>query len=150
MIVACDGLPGLPEAIESAWPQGQVQTCVVHLVRGSLRYASKADWSKIIADLKAVYTAPTVEAAEARWLEFADEWGDRYPAIIGLWERSWEQWRCAPCHAASASFASAASRPGAGGSALRSEFPATRSSSIRSAERLPTERLVVARRLLRQ
>jgi putative transposase len=91
MIVACDGLPGLPEAIEATWPQAQVQTCVVHLVRGSLRYASKADWSKITADLKAVYTASTLDAAEARWLEFADKWADRYPAIIGLWERSWEQ-----------------------------------------------------------
>jgi putative transposase len=91
MIVACDGLPGLPEAIEATWPQAQVQTCVVHLVRGSLRYASKADWAKITKDLKAVYTAPTVDAAEARWLEFAERWGERYPAIIGLWERSWEQ-----------------------------------------------------------
>ena len=91
MIVACDGLPGLPQAIEATWPQAQVQTCVVHLVRGSLRYASRADWSKITKDLKAVYTAPTVDAAEARWLEFAETWGGRYPAIIGLWERSWEQ-----------------------------------------------------------
>jgi putative transposase len=91
MIVACDGLPGLAEAIEATWPQAQVQTCVVHLVRGSLRYASKADWAKITKDLKAVYTAPTVDAAEARWLEFAERWGERYPAIIGLWERSWEQ-----------------------------------------------------------
>jgi putative transposase len=91
MIVACDGLPGLAEAIEATWPQAQVQTCVVHLVRGSLRYASKADWAKITKDLKAVYTASTVDAAQARWLEFAEAWGERYPAIIGLWERSWEQ-----------------------------------------------------------
>jgi putative transposase len=91
MIVACDGLPGLAEAIEVTWPQAQVQTCVVHLVRGSLRYASKADWAKITKDLKTVYTAPTIDAAEARWLEFAEAWGERYPAIIGLWERSWEQ-----------------------------------------------------------
>jgi putative transposase len=91
MIVACDGLLGLPEAIEATWPQAQVQTCVVHLVRGSLRYASKADWARITKDLKAVYTASTVDAAEALWLEFAEAWGERYPAIIGLWERSWEQ-----------------------------------------------------------
>lgn len=91
MIVACDGLPGLPEAIESIWPQATVQTCVVHLIRGSLRYASKADWSKITADLKIIYTAPTVDAAESAWLDFADRWGTKYPAIIGLWERSWEQ-----------------------------------------------------------
>lgn len=85
MIVACDGLPGLPEAIEATWPQAIVQTCVVHLVRGSLRYASKADWSKITKDLKTVYTAATVDAAEQAWMDFADKWGDRYPAIIGLW-----------------------------------------------------------------
>lgn len=91
MIVACDGLPGLPEAIEATWPQATVQTCVVHLIRGSLRYASKADWSKITADLKTIYTAPTVDAAEAAFLDFAERWGTRYPAIIGLWERSWEQ-----------------------------------------------------------
>jgi hypothetical protein len=54
MITACDGLPGLPEAIETTWPQATVQTCVVYLIRGSLRYASKADWAKITKDLKAV------------------------------------------------------------------------------------------------
>jgi transposase-like protein len=91
MIVACDGLPGLPEAIEATWPQATVQTCVVHLIRGSLRYASKADWSKITADLKTIYTAPSVDAAEAAFLAFSEKWGERYPAIIGLGERSWEQ-----------------------------------------------------------
>lgn len=91
MIVACDGLPGLPDAIEATWPQATVQTCVVHLIRGSLRYASRADWSKITADLKTVYTAPSVDGAETAWLGFVDKWGERYPAIIGLWERSWEQ-----------------------------------------------------------
>lgn len=91
MIVACDGLPGLPDAIEATWPQATVQTCVVHLIRGSLRYASKADWSKITADLKTIYTAPSVDAAEAAFLEFSDKWGERYPAVIGLWERAWEQ-----------------------------------------------------------
>ena len=91
MIVACDGLSGLPDAIEATWPLAQVQTCVVHLVRASLRYASRADWKAITTGLRAVYTAATLDAAEARWLEFAEEWGQRYPAIVGLWERSWEQ-----------------------------------------------------------
>ena len=62
-IVCCDGLKGLPEAITATWPQATVQTCVVHLVRNSLRYASKADWQPITA-LKTIYTAPTVAAAE--------------------------------------------------------------------------------------
>ena len=63
-IVCCDGLKGLPDAIAATWPLATVQTCVVHLVRSSLRYASKADWAKITAQLKTVYTAPTVLAAE--------------------------------------------------------------------------------------
>ena len=64
-IVCCDGLKGLPDAIAATWPLATVQTCVVHLVRNSLRYASKADWGKITAGLKSVYTAATVAAAEA-------------------------------------------------------------------------------------
>jgi transposase-like protein len=90
-IVCCDGLKGLPEAITATWPLATVQTCVVHLVRNSLRYASKADWAKITAGLKPVYQAPTVTAAEARFAEFADTWRAKYPAMVGLWERSWPE-----------------------------------------------------------
>lgn len=90
-IVACDGLKGLPEAIGATWPAATVQTCVVHLVRNSLRYASKADWAKITAGLKPVYQAPTIAAAEARFAEFAELWRTKYPAMIGLWERSWPE-----------------------------------------------------------
>jgi putative transposase len=90
-IAACDGLKGLPEAIAEVWPLATVQGCVVHLVRNTLRYASRAHWSAITKALRTVYTAPTVEAAEARFAEFVDEWGDRYPAIIRLWRSSWEQ-----------------------------------------------------------
>ena len=90
-IVCCDGLKGLPDAITATWPLATVQTCVVHLVRNSLRYASKADWSKITAGLKDVYTAPTVAAAEARFAEFADAWRGKYPAMIAMWERSWAE-----------------------------------------------------------
>ena len=64
LIVACDGLPGLPEAIASVWPQAVVQTCVVHLIRNSMRYASWKDRKAIAAGLKPIYTAATVEAAE--------------------------------------------------------------------------------------
>lgn len=90
-IVACDGLKGLPDAIAEVWPQATVQGCVVHLVRATLRYASKAHWGAITKGLRTVYTAPTTEAAQARFAEFADEWGPRYPAIIRLWRSSWEQ-----------------------------------------------------------
>jgi len=90
-IVCCDGLKGLPDAIAATWPLATVQTCVVHLVRSSLRYASKADWAKIAAQLKTVYTAATVATAEQRFAEFAETWRGKYPAMIGTWERSWPE-----------------------------------------------------------
>lgn len=73
------------------WPLATVQGCVVHLVRATLRYASKAHWSPITKALRTVYTAPTLDAAEDRFTEFEIEWGQRYPAIIRLWRASWEQ-----------------------------------------------------------
>jgi transposase-like protein len=66
-IVVCDGLTGLPDAVSSVWPQTIVQTCVVHLLRNSFRYASRRDWPAIAKDLKAVYTAPTEAAAWSVW-----------------------------------------------------------------------------------
>ena len=91
LIACCDGLKGLPDALVATWPQVTVQTCVVHLVRNSLRYASKAHWGKISADLKAVYTSSTLPAAEARFAEFADNWREKYPAMVAMWERSWNE-----------------------------------------------------------
>ncbi len=91
LIACCDGLKGLPAAITATWPQATVQSCVVHLVRNSLRYASKAHWSKITADLKAVYTSSTVPAAEARFAEFAETWRGKYPAMVAMWERAWPE-----------------------------------------------------------
>jgi putative transposase len=90
-IVCCDGLKGLPEAITAIWPAAVVQTCVVHLVRNSLRYASKADWGKITGELKTIYTAATVAAAEERFAEFAQRWKPKYPAMISMWQRSWTE-----------------------------------------------------------
>lgn len=89
LIVCCDGLKGLPDAIRVTWPDATVQTCVVHLVRNSLRYASKKHWSMITRQMRAIYEAPTVEAAEARFAEFAEAWRDTYPAMIRSWETSW-------------------------------------------------------------
>lgn len=63
LVVCCDGLKGLPESIRATWPDATVQTCVVHMVRNSLRFASKKDWPAITRAMRAVYTAPTVEAA---------------------------------------------------------------------------------------
>jgi len=89
LIVCCDGLKGLPDAIRTTWPDATVQTCVVHMVRNSLRYASKANWGQITKEMRAIYTAPTVEAAEVRFAEFAETWRDTYPAMISSWENAW-------------------------------------------------------------
>jgi len=91
MIVCCDGLTGLPDAINHVWPLAQVQTCVVHLIRASCKFVSRADRKAVCADLKKVYTAATVDAAETRWLEFGEVWAEKYPAVIGVWERAWEE-----------------------------------------------------------
>jgi len=91
LIVCCDGLKGLPDSIRTTWPQATVQTCVVHMVRNSLRYASKQHWGRITTQMREIYTAPTVEAAETRFAEFAGEWAETYPAMINAWKTSWEE-----------------------------------------------------------
>jgi putative transposase len=91
LITCCDGLKGLPDAIRTTWPATTVQTCVVHLVRNSLRYASKKHWGHISKSLRSIYTAPTVAAAETRFAEFAEEWGGKYPAMIRSWETAWNE-----------------------------------------------------------
>jgi putative transposase len=91
LITCCDGLKGLPDAIRTVWPNTTVQTCVVHLVRNSLRYASKKHWGVITTGLRKIYTAPTVPAAEAFFEQFAAEWRAMYPAMITSWERTWDE-----------------------------------------------------------
>jgi len=92
LIACCDGLTGLPEAIETVWPRSVVQTCVVHLIRAALKYASYNDRKKLAAALRPVYTAPTVAAAEAALLELADSaLGRKYQAAVAVWERAWER-----------------------------------------------------------
>jgi putative transposase len=90
-IVCCDGLKGLPESIRSTWPQADVQLCVVHLVRSSLRFTSKKDWGHVCRDLKHMYTAPTLQAAEILFQQFKHDWEQKYPAMIRTWETSWNQ-----------------------------------------------------------
>jgi transposase-like protein len=89
--VVCDGLKGLPEVVEQAWPQAIVQTCIVHLIRNTFRLASKRDWDALKRDVKPIYTAVNAAAARAALDDLADRWGQRYPAIIRLWENAWEQ-----------------------------------------------------------
>lgn len=90
LIVCCDGLKGLPEAIEATWPDAVVQTCVVHLLRASFRYASYENRKKIATDLRPIYTAPSLDAATAALEAFEEKWGAKYPAIVRLWRDSWD------------------------------------------------------------
>jgi putative transposase len=89
LIVCCDGLKGLPESIVATWPLATVQTCVVHLVRNSLRFASKKYWKEITGGLKEIYQAKTVEEAGMRFDDFAERWEATYPAMIQSWRNSW-------------------------------------------------------------
>ena len=90
LILCCDGLKGLPDSARATWPDVEVQLCVVHLVRNSLRYASKKHWGQITKALKAIYTAPSLDAAETRFDEFATEWEPIYPAMIKAWRDAWD------------------------------------------------------------
>jgi putative transposase len=91
LMLVCDGLKGLPDAVNAVWADTVVQTCVVHLLRNSFRYASKKDWSQLAKDLKPIYTAPSADAALDRFAEFSDTWEHRYPAIIRLWTDAWAE-----------------------------------------------------------
>lgn len=89
LICCCDGLTGLPDVIRSVFPDTVVQTCTVHVVRAAARFVSYADRKKVAAAMRAIYTAPTVEAAELALAEFRTTWGTQYPAAIKVWENAW-------------------------------------------------------------
>jgi transposase-like protein len=91
LMLVCDGLTGLPDAVNTVWPATIVQSCVVHLLRNSFRYAARQDWEKIAKALRPVYTAPTEETALERFVEFTDAWSGKYPAIVRLWEAAWAE-----------------------------------------------------------
>ena len=89
--VVCDGLKGLPDSVGAVFPAAIVQTCVIHLIRGTFRYASRKYWDQLSKDLKPIYQAPTVEAAAAALDALEQTWGQRYPAMIRLWRNAWEE-----------------------------------------------------------
>jgi transposase-like protein len=90
-MVVCDGLKGLPEAIATVWPAAVTQTCVVHLLRASFRYAARQHWDALARALRPVYTAATEDAALERFVEFEAAWGRKYPAIVKLWNSAWAE-----------------------------------------------------------
>lgn len=91
LIAVVDGLKGFPEAITSIYPEAQVQTCIVHMVRHSLKFVPWKERKEVAADLKAIYRAETVEAAQDRLADFEDKWGAKYPTIGQSWRRNWEK-----------------------------------------------------------
>ncbi len=90
-IVCCDGLNGLPESINATWPRADVQTCVVHLLRNTLRYTPQNKWPAIMKDVRPIYTATTLDAATERFAEFEEKWGAQVPAVIKLWRDAWAE-----------------------------------------------------------
>jgi transposase-like protein len=91
LMVVCDGLKGLPDAIAQVWPQAVTQTCIVHLLRNSFRYASRRDWEAIAKALRPVYTAPSESAALDAFAEFSGQWEGKYPAVVKLRESAWAE-----------------------------------------------------------
>lgn len=90
-IVCVDGLKGFPQAIETVYPQAQVQSCIVHMVRASLNYVNWKERKRVAADLKPIYRAATAEQAEIALSEFAETWGTKYQAIVKLWRDNWSR-----------------------------------------------------------
>lgn len=92
LIVCCDGLTGLPEAIEATWPDSLVQTCVVHLIRVANRFVTYGDRKAVSQALKAIYTASNEDTAKAALEDFAaSELGQKYPSAVATWTNAWER-----------------------------------------------------------
>jgi putative transposase len=90
-IAVVDGLKGFPEAINAVFPETDVQTCIVHMIRHSLAYVGWKERKAVAADLKLIYRAETTEAAADRLDEFEQKWGDKFPSIGQSWRRNWER-----------------------------------------------------------
>ncbi len=90
LLCCVDGLKGFPEAIEAIYPNTVVQTCVVHLIRHSLKYVPRREREQVARDLKPIYTAVDADAAQAALEAFDDSWGSRFPVITQAWLNAWE------------------------------------------------------------
>lgn len=90
ILIACkDGLSGFSEAVSSVFPQTEIQLCIIHQIRNSLKYVSYKEQRALMADLKKVYQALTLEEAEAAFEAFKERWGQKHPIIIRSWEKNW-------------------------------------------------------------
>ena len=90
LIASVDGLNGFPEAINTIFPKTEVQLCVVHQIRNSLKYVASKDQKEFMKDLKLVYQAATKELAEEELLKLDEKWGKKYPLVINSWNNKWE------------------------------------------------------------
>ena len=91
ILIACvDGLKGFPEAINAAFPRCEVQLCIVHQIRNSIKFVASKNQKEFMADLKTVYQAETLELAEHNLLLLDEKWGKKYPMVIKSWQQNWE------------------------------------------------------------
>ena len=91
LFVCCDGLSGLPQAIEAAFPRAVVQTCIVHMIRASLRYVSYAERKDVVGALRTIYGANTEQAAQQALDAFEERLGRKYPGVVNLWRTRWNE-----------------------------------------------------------
>jgi len=91
LIFSIDGLPGLSEAIKAVFPHSEIQRCIVHQVRNSLRFVSYKDRKELAKDLKQIYSAPTEEMGRVELNHFEEKWGHKYPHVIKSWRRNWDE-----------------------------------------------------------
>lgn len=91
VLIACvDGLTGFPEAIQAAFPKTEIQLCIVHQIRNSLKYVASKNQKEFMRDLKKVYQAPSKDNAEYNLLQLEEKWGEKYPMVIKSWQSNWE------------------------------------------------------------
>jgi len=91
ILIACfDGLKGMPEAIASIYPKTEIQLCIVHQIRNSLKYVGSLDQKEFMKDLKTVYKATTEEIGRAALVELNSTWGEKYPVVIKSWQNNWD------------------------------------------------------------
>lgn len=91
ILIACvDGLTGFPEAINSIYPQTEVQLCIIHQIRNSIKYVTSKHHKAFMADMKLVYRAVSKEAAETALDELEAKWGQQYLVVLQSWRRKWE------------------------------------------------------------
>jgi len=91
LIAVVDGLKGFPEAINAVFPEAIVQTCIVHMIRATLRYVAYADRRPLVKDLKPIYAAPTEQAALTALDAFEKRWGEKYPGAAKGWRARWNE-----------------------------------------------------------